>query len=313
VKLPQTLNNVKSAVLISAEMPSTYYVFTAAKGTTSLRVTVNTTTATVTIPDGNYTTTTMAAALKTALEAAFAGTTFTVTFDPATYRCTISISPSNTLTVECTSVTRGASARVTVGNTTKTVTIADGNYTIATMQTAWKAALEAAFAGSTFTVTIDPVTYICTIAISPSNTLIANLASFTESTDWWGMGLGNYLGFARNVATTGTATITGSLASNMNPELYYLIDITELNAVDETAVGGRRGAFAKVPLQAGISQNSFYSTILACFMCNEQKPPKARLDKLSVSIRFRDGTLVDFNDAEHSMTIELVCTETTFH
>lgn len=236
VNLPQTLNNVKSAVLISAEMPSTYYVFTAAKGTTSLRVTVNVTTATVTIPDGNYTTTTMAAALKTALEAAFAGTTFTITFDPATYRCTIAISPSNTLTVDCTSA--------------------------------------------------------------------------TKNTDW---GLGYYLGFARGVATTGTATITGSLASNMNPELYYLIDITELNAVDETAVGGRRGAFAKVPLQSGSFQYSFYNTILACFMCNEQKPPKARLDKLSVSIRFRDGTLVDFNNAEHSMTIELVCTQTLSH
>lgn len=236
VNLPQTLNNVKSAVLISAEMPSTYYVFTAAKGTTSLLVTVNVTTNTVTIPDGNYTTTTMAAALKTALEAAFAGTTFTITFDPATYKCTIAISPSNTLTVDCTTA--------------------------------------------------------------------------VKNTDW---GLGYYLGFARGVATTGTATITGSLASNMNPELYYLIDIAELNAVDETAVGGRRGAFAKVPLQSGISQNSFYSTVLACFMCNEQKPPKARLDKLSVSIRFRDGTLVDFNNAEHSMTVELVCTQTLPH
>ena len=236
VNLPQTLNNVKSAVLISAEMPSTYYVFSAAKGTTSLRVTVNVTTNTVTIPDGNYTTTTMAAALKTALETAFAGTTFTITFNPATYKCTISISPSNTLTVDCTTA--------------------------------------------------------------------------VKNTDW---GLGYYLGFARGVATTGTATITGSLASNMNPELYYLIDIAELNAVDETAVGGRRGAFAKVPLQSGISQNSFYSTVLACFMCNEQKPPKARLDKLSVSIRFRDGTLVDFNNAEHSMTVELVCTQTLPH
>lgn len=92
VELPEMLKNVRSAVLVTAELPITYYVFSAARGTNSLRVTLGAVTRDVTIPDGNYTTSTMAAALKAALEAAFAGTTFTVTFDAASLKCTITAS-----------------------------------------------------------------------------------------------------------------------------------------------------------------------------------------------------------------------------
>lgn len=89
VSLPETLNNVRSAVLVSAEIPISYYVFSAPRGTTSLRVTLGATSRDVVIPDGNYTTSGMATALKQALETAFAGTTFTVVFSSVTLKCTI--------------------------------------------------------------------------------------------------------------------------------------------------------------------------------------------------------------------------------
>ncbi len=97
VNLPEALKNVSSAVLVSAELPLTYYVFSAARGNASMTLVVDGTTKTVTVPDGNYTSATMAAALKTVLDAAFSQA-FTVAFDPASMRCTIA-SGSSIITV----------------------------------------------------------------------------------------------------------------------------------------------------------------------------------------------------------------------
>jgi hypothetical protein len=237
VKLPETLHNVTNAVLISAELPATYYVFAASKGNTTIKVTVSGVTKDVTVPDGNYTFTTMAAALKAALEAQFAGVTFAVTFDPATFKCRMAATPTSTAwSIDCTGV--------------------------------------------------------------------------TGYTQW---GLGYFLGLTRDAVTTSTSgVIQASTVANMNPEMYFLIDIEELNAVSEAAMyagGGSRGCFAKVPLMQPTFEYSFYDKTL---VCNDLRPPRARLEKLTVSIRFHDGTLVDFHDAEHSMTLELTCTNTRF-
>ena len=235
VFLPEAIHNVSNAVLISAEMPSTYYVFSAAKANTSLVVTADGTTQTITVPDGNYTFTTLASALDSALESAFPGITFVVAFNEATARCSITASPSNTvLAVDCTAATR--------------------------------------------------------------------------PTGW---GLGYYLGFAKGVVTSGTGTVTGTSVANTNPETYMLVDIDELNAVSQAAIyseGSTMGkVFAKVPICNSSFQYSFYDKTL---ICNEVRPPRARLDRLSISIKFHDGTLVDFHGAEHSLTIELTCTLT---
>lgn len=236
VFLPETFHNVSSAVLISAELPSTFYVFSAALGTTSLKVVVNSVTQTVTIPDGNYTFATMATALETALAAAFPASTFDVSFNAATSKCTVALvgSPGLTVAVDCTAA--------------------------------------------------------------------------TKPTGW---GLGYYLGFPRGVVTSGTDSVTGTQVANMNPEMYFVVDIEELNNVSQAATYGDGGSnhkvFAKVPICHSSFQYAFYDKTLTC---NEIRPPRARLDRLSVSIRFHDGTLVDFHGAEHSLTVELACTLT---
>lgn len=234
VTLPQVFHNVSNAVLMSAELPATYYVFAADRGTTSLDVSVGGVKRTVAIPDGNYTFTTMASALKSSLEAAFAGSTFTVTFNAVTSKCQIAVSPSAAIEVDCTRA--------------------------------------------------------------------------TKPTGW---GLGYYLGFAKGVVTSGTGSVVGAGVANMNPETYMVIHIEELNNVSHAAIYGEGGhnrkAFAKVPMCHPTFQYSFYDKQL---MCNEQRPPLSKLDRLSISIRFHDGTLVDFHGAEHSLTIELTCTLT---
>ncbi len=236
VHLPRTLFNVSNAVLISAELPSTYYVFSAAMNNTTLRVSVGGGAyADITIPDGNYSFATMASALDAALTAAFPAFSFTVGFEAATARLSI--------------VATGA---------------------------------------STPAISVD-----CTAAAKPT-----------------GWGLGYYLGFRGGVVTTATGTLTATDVGNMNPEMYMLVDIKELNAVHQAAMYGAGGTmgrvFAKVPICHTTFQYSFYDKTLTC---NEVKPP-IKVDKLTIAIRFHDGTLVDFHGAEHSLTIELTHTET---
>lgn len=228
VELPETLKNVSSAVLVAAEVPLSYYVFTAARGNTSLTVAVDGTSRTVTVPDGNYSTALMAAALKAALDAAF-GKTFTVSFDPVTMKCTIAV------------------------------------------------------AG---TVGVD-----ATAAAKP--------------TEW---GLGYYLGFPAGVVTTGLNGVTGTGVASMNPENYLLIDIEELNGLNQSAMyaagGAGRKTFAKVPLNGDSYQYNFYDKTLTCV---DLLPQIARMDRLRVSLRFHDGSIVDLN-GEWSMSVEFVCT-----
>lgn len=95
VDIPDLLN-VTSARVIAAEIPLTYYAFSAARGNTNLTVTVDGVTDTVTVPDGNYTAAQMTAALKALLDTAFAKT-FTVSIDPVTMKTTVAVTGSVTV------------------------------------------------------------------------------------------------------------------------------------------------------------------------------------------------------------------------
>lgn len=234
VELPEALKNVSSAVLVSAELPLSYYVFAAARGNTSLTVTVDGFTQTVTVPDGNYTSAAMAAALKSALEAAFVPAVFTVTFDPVTAKCTLAASGAASMAVDATAA--------------------------------------------------------------------------AKKTEW---GLGYYLGFPGGVVTAGTDSVTGTAVATMNPENYLLIDIEELNGVGQSALyaagcSGRR-VFAKVPLNGDSYQYNYYDKTLTYVV---PRPQLTRLERLRVSIRFHDGTAVDLNGGEWSMSLEFACTLT---
>ena len=231
VLLPEALKNVSSSVLVTAEIPLTYYVFSAARGNTSLLVSFGGVAKTVTIPDGNYSTTTMAAALKAALDAAF-GATFTVTFDPASMKCTI----------------------------------------------------------------------------AATGALAVDATATAKPTEW---GLGYYLGFAGGVVTSGTNAVTGTRVASMNPENYLLIDIEELNGLSQCALyatgGAGRRTFAKVPLNGDSYQYNYYDKALTYV---ELRPQLTKVERLRVSLRYHDGTLVDLNGAEWSMSLEFSCTLT---
>ncbi len=241
IKLPETLHNVTNAVLISAELPTTYHVFSAARGNTSLRLIIDGVTRDLTIPDGNYTPSSLAAALQAAIVAAdYTTDNISVTVGTASSKCTIEATtePTSQIIVDCTSGVLGNS----------------------------------------------------------------------KPTNW---GLAYYLGFTRDQQNVGVGSVTGSRVVTVDPEAYVLVDIDELNGVSETAMyadGGTRGAFAKIPLtQKNFGQYSVYDKTL---VCNELRPPRARLDRLSINLRYHDGTLMNLNGAEWSATVELTCTLT---
>lgn len=237
VRLPSTLFNVTSAMLKSIELPTSYYVFSASRQNTSLVVSVGGVTTTVTIPDGNYTFSTMSAALTAALTAAFPGSTFTATFSDATYKTTLTVSPSAAIAVDCSAV-----------NPVET-----------------------------------PTQY----------------------------GLASYIGFPPGVVTSGTGSVSGTRVASLNPESYLLVHIEELNTVQQGGMWGGGGsggvAFAKVPVTNPTMCTFVYDKLITA---SDYIPPIARLESLRVSLRFHDGSLVDFNGCDHSMTLELVCTQT---
>lgn len=233
IELPETLKNVSSAVLVTAELPLSYYVFSSARGNTSLSV--------------------------------------------------------------------------SLGATSHTITIPDGNYTAATMQTALQAALDTAFGPAAVTVAISATTMKCTF--SGSGTVsVSTVGAADKATEW---GLGYYLGFPRNAVTSGTNAVTGTRVVFTNPENYLLIDIEELNGVSQTALyaagGSGRRSFAKVTLTGDNYSYNYWDKTLTYV---DARPQLAKLDKLRVSIRFHDGTLVDLNGGEWSMSIEFACTLT---
>lgn len=118
VTLPKVYENVYSVALKSAEIPKSWYAFSASSGNTSLSITINGSTSTVTIADGNYTSSTLATELKRVLDTT-AGT-FTVTVSATTGLLTI-VNNSYDFTLNFASQTQvreGCGAPVTIPATT---------------------------------------------------------------------------------------------------------------------------------------------------------------------------------------------------
>jgi len=244
VWFPREYKNVASARLLTLEMPSSFYVFTANSQNVSLRVGVYDGTGTsidaeysVNIPDGNYTAEEMAVALKKTLTTAFSalGLTFQTQIDPTTLKLSITTVESRVLKL-------------------------DGTYGASDAPTQW--------------------------------------------------GLAYYLGFDRTVYH-GTILTSPRLVS-VNPYTYILLDIKELNAVEEMGLYGDgttgQGAFAKIPFAVNSFQyvsldNSASQNSVSLF------PPLPKLHHIRIKFRFHDGRIVNFNNVEHSFSLELTCIE----
>lgn len=248
VTLPKTYENIYSVTLRSAEIPKSWYGFSAAAGNTSVVVTVSGTPTTITIPDGNYTATTLAAALQAALVASYGGGSFTVAYNSTTNLITI--------------------------------TKASGSFTLS-------------FA-------------------SQSQTKSGQIVPSTAT--WWG--LGYFLGFNK-IDYTGSA-LTSVFGVQTEPFNYILMELDFINKEDETAIDNRMsgrvdGVFAKIPTQPASSGSIIYFREWCCPMNKSvMYPPLSQLRTLNIKFRFHDGTLINFNNADHSLTLEFELLESNF-
>lgn len=234
VRLPRTFRKVVSARLLSAEIPSSFYVFRSEYGNTSVNVSVNGSPLhSITIPDGNYTGSTLSAALRSALNTAFAPLTFTVTLSKSTLKMTFVNLDGYDMTINTTTET-------------------------------------------------------------------------TETREW---GLGYYLGFPKDEVFTGSV-ITAPRVASTNPYTYLVLDIEELNGAHEGGIDGTQlaphGCFAKIPFAANSFEYVFMDASASSVHPTTYRPPITSLDRLRIRWRFHDGRLVNFEELEHSFTLEII-------
>ena len=223
------------------------------------------------------------------------------------------------------SAARGTTTlKVRVGDATEVVTIADGTYDVESLCAELRAALEAAFPAKTFSVDVGARTMQLTLGCTQGDAVAVDTTEDGDEgpTDW---GLAYYLGFPRGVVTAGTPVLRGPGMVNVAPFTYVLLDIEELGRVDEGALhsggGVGKGAFCKVPvaaadaasaaanLAANLAANPFRHVFRDRDTATEPvecTPPVPRLETLTISWRFHDGSSIDFRGIEHSFVVELI-------
>jgi len=253
VALPKEYENVYSVTLRSAEIPISWYAFSTYAGNTTMSVSYNGGAATtITIPDGNYTGTTLAAALETALKTI--SNTFSVTYSTSTNKLTITAN--------------------------------------------------------------QPYTFLFASQVQTSATCGAPVP-VTPTTTWWG--LGYFLGFTKTDHTSsgGSNTLVSDFIVQLNADNYIVMELDLINKEDETAIDGRLsgrvdGCFAKIPLSGNSGDIIFFREWCCPMNKSILNPPIGRLRSLSIKFRHHDGRLVQFNNVDHSFTLEFELLDTNF-
>lgn len=256
VSLPRTLDNVYSVTLRSAELPFSWYVFSANNGNTSFVAANNLTGATrftVTLPDGNYSASGFASALQTALTVHLAG--ISVAYSGITNKLTITRNSAFSL-----------------------------DFTEAQTQS----------------ICGDPV-------------------AVRSKTTWWG--LGYFMGFNKKtynaVPVGGNFVLTSDFSVQLNDANYVLMELDVCNKEDETSLDGRLsgrvdGCFAKIPITGNTGDIIFFREWCCPMNKTILSPPIGQLKTLNIKFRTHDGRLIEFNNVDHSFTLEFELLENNF-
>ena len=271
IKLPNTYENIYSITLKSAEIPISWYAFSEALGNNKFTVTVTddmfvTTTLVITIPDGNYTSTTFPVILEAVLNdvapAGFGASTCAVGFDITTY----------------------------------------------------KLLFQAAATVSSFS--FDFAEQIQSICGTPG--------PVPNTTTWWG--LGYFMGFNKvnilsSVYSAGPpvapATLSSSFVVQLDPYNYIIMELDFMNKQDETPVDGIKsgridGCFAKIPMSGNSGDIIFFRDYCCPSNRSVMSPPLSQLKTINVKLRGHNGIFIDFNNVDHSFTLEMEFLENNF-
>jgi hypothetical protein len=219
------------------------------------------------------------------------------------------------------------------GGAPTTITIPDGNYTGALLASTVASRLNTAFAtppatpfGSSYStvtgrisITSDKTfSFVLTNTPAP-NTNCGAALGFPYTTGW---GLGYFLGFqpqTRTAVLSGTVwTLTSDFVVNTYPEPSIFMEIVNFNKIDESAPDDRRdgiinGSFAKIPMKVGPGGFLYFlDTDSHPINRHVYSPPIGKTGTLQIRFRFHDGRTVNFNNVEHSFTLELELIDNNF-
>lgn len=203
------------------------------------------------------------------------------------------------------------SVRVTVhtssGPITSSVEIPDGNYDGNSIANNLQHALDTAFA---------PLTFAVGVSQSDSRLSIENVDGFevevhttdADDTMEYSRTLAYFLGFEFDTVAKGSPLYSHHVV-RLNPFTYAMLDIGELAGGYEGGMFGTRYApsssvFAKVPINSNAFTYTYWEPQNMTMV--ELNPAVSRLDRLTVHWRFHDMTPIDFQNMEHSFTIEFV-------
>jgi hypothetical protein len=189
-----------------------------------------------------------------------------------------------------------------------TITIPDGNYTVNQLGVAIRSALNTAFAPLRFEVGLSKTTLKLSFANEDGYDMGVDTTTHSSKSREWG--LGYYAGFRKNELLAGSI-VTAPRVASTNPYTYLILDIEELNGAFEGGMNGSasapHGCFAKIPFGTNSFEYVFMDASQSPPEFLRYKPPLASLEDLRVRFRFHDGRLVNFEDVEHSFSVELEC------
>lgn len=195
----------------------------------------------------------------------------------------------------------------------KNIVISDGNYDLNSIATALSDSINKAFVINdiTFTVAVNTSTLKLSITSDQGRVIVIDTTSNNvRSPLVTGWGLGYNLGFTKNAVISGS-TVTCQGVLSLDPYMYILLDIMDIGRIDECSInepGNGGKVFAKIPIQCKTPFGNIINHGNACLSSKSPfKPPLASISSLSIKFRFHDGNLIDFNNVDHSFTLEFEC------
>ena len=189
-------------------------------------------------------------------------------------------------------------------------TITEGNYTISTLMSALKTAMELV-GGLTYTFTENTLTNKITISASGTYSLLFNggTETYLDSTRtvYKENSIGSILGYKRT-DLSGSTSYTGQNQYNINGENYLLMEIKDLENLNGSVVGNTIGNnFCKIILNVENNENKYF-TNLQDYLCKKYFDPLLhKLSQLNIKFYTYNGSLYDFNGLEHSLHFRIKC------
>lgn len=186
-----------------------------------------------------------------------------------------------------------------------TITLPDGNYNNLKIEDALISLLNNAFVGYTFNVTISSETLKLYISNNENRYIeIDTTVNYKNTSSDWG--LGYYLGFNKNILLKDLIIISPNVVI-LNPYNYCLLELNdEFNKIEMTN-SYSKPAFAKIPMGGNNFDYIFRDEKCCSFNETYFNPPLGKLEKIYIKWRFNDGNLLEFNNVEHSFTLQIEC------